>query len=197
MGKCCSKEGDLIPLAVIECKASGVGLGERVKEQLLTYADALGCDCAMMINDTDYICYYYDQKRQQYLVVEELPQYGQMLGKQYQPYEVELVPERIPFEKSHPIWKKLLDEYSCDIACHTPHPLACAAFNLSEGLLDHRHKFPKGQYKQFHVMEDYGVRMLSYGDSSGGVFYGPYRSIFIDVNGNTEIISLKSGGVKS
>ena len=46
-------------------------------------------------------------------------------------------------------------------------------------------------------MEDYGVRMLSYGDSSGGVFYGPYRSIFIDVNGNTEIISLKSGGVKS
>lgn len=51
--KCLTKNGDLIPVAVIECKAPGIGLGDKVAEQLSFYSDTLGCDYAMMINDIE------------------------------------------------------------------------------------------------------------------------------------------------
>lgn len=35
-----------------------------------------------------------------------------------------------------------------------------------------------------------GLRLLSYGNASGGMFQGPYRSFMIDYNGSTEIVSL-------
>lgn len=53
-----TKEGDLIPIAVIECKAPGIGLGEKVGEQLSYYSNTLGCDYAMMINGMEYLCYH-------------------------------------------------------------------------------------------------------------------------------------------
>ena len=42
----------------------------------------------------------------------------------------------------------------------------------------------------FTLVEDYGVRMLSYGNSSGGAFNGLYRSFIVDINGSTEIVSI-------
>ena len=39
------------------------------------------------------------------------------------------------------------------------------------------------------MIEDYGVRLLSYGNAGGGVFYGPYRSFLIERNGSTEFVS--------
>lgn len=45
-------------------------------------------------------------------------------------------------------------------------------------------------YKIFTLIEDYGVRQLSYGNAGGGVFYGLYRSFIIDYKGSTEIVSI-------
>lgn len=42
----------------------------------------------------------------------------------------------------------------------------------------------------FALIEDYGVRTLSYGNASGGVFNGLYRSFIVDVNGSTEFVSI-------
>jgi len=68
--------------------------------------------------------------------------------------------------------------------------LALPAFNLWEGLLDVRVKMPVGDYGLFQLIEDYGVRMLTYGNASGGQFYGPYRSFLVSLDGNTEIFSI-------
>ena len=42
----------------------------------------------------------------------------------------------------------------------------------------------------FKLIEDYGVRLLSYGNASGGGVSGPYRSFLIEKDGNTEFISM-------
>ena len=68
--------------------------------------------------------------------------------------------------------------------------LALPVFNLWEGLLDVRVKMPTGKYGLFELLEDYGVRMLTYGNASGGQFYGPYRSFLVRVDGNTEFFSI-------
>ncbi len=41
----------------------------------------------------------------------------------------------------------------------------------------------------FTLIQDYGIRMLNYGNPSGGSFYGPYRSFLIEVNGNANFVS--------
>ena len=41
----------------------------------------------------------------------------------------------------------------------------------------------------FKLIEDYGIRMLSYGNAGGGQFFAPYRSFLIEYKGNTEFIS--------
>lgn len=68
--------------------------------------------------------------------------------------------------------------------------IALPAYNLLECFLDYRVKMPTGDYGMFKLIQDYGVRILSYGNHSGGVFSGPYRSFLIDVDGSTEIVSL-------
>lgn len=49
---------------------------------------------------------------------------------------------------------------------------------------------PTGNYGLFELIEDYGVRMLTYGNASGGKFYGPYRSFVVRIGENTEIFSV-------
>lgn len=188
--KCFTPVEELIPVAVIECKAPGVGLGEKTTQQLMAYSDSLGCDYAMMINDTQFFCYHYETDRNQYIQINNLPKYDEMLEDKYIPFEPGDFPERIEFDKISDFLKENLDQFSSDISPKTEHQLACAAFNLLEGTLDPRHRLPAKKYQLFRLIEDYGVRMLSYGNAAGGIFYGPYRSFLIDVDGSTEFISI-------
>ena len=80
-----------------------------------------------------------------------------------------------------------IDEFISDM---TIPEIALPAYNLLECFLDYRVKMPTGDYGMFKLIQDYGVRILSYGNHSGGVFSGPYRSFLIDVDGSTEIVSL-------
>ena len=107
------------------------------------------------------------------------------------------LPERIPYDS---LEAELLsefaqdeDSYYTDISKYTPLNLALPVFNLWEGLLDVRVKLPPGNYGLFEMLEDYGVRMLTYGNASGGQFYGPYRSFLVRIDGNTEIFSIGLG----
>ncbi|MCI6256959.1 MAG: type I restriction enzyme HsdR N-terminal domain-containing protein [Clostridiales bacterium] len=187
-----TENDELIPIAVIECKAPGIGLGEKTSQQLIDYSELLGCDYAMMINDTEFFCYHYESQKNEYIQTDSLPNYKNMIADNFVPYIAEEIPERISFNKISRFLKDNLDEYYMDIGISpkTEHELACAAFNLQEGMLDLNHRFPKKQYRLFRLIEDYGVRMLSYGNAGGGVFYGPYRSFLIDVNGSAEFVSI-------
>lgn len=188
--KCFTHDDELIPIAVVECKAPGIGLGEKVTDQMLDYSDSLGCDYAMMINDCEYFCYRYEEDINKYIQVERLPCYKDMLAGKYAPYEPGEFPKRIDHRDISQFLKEYLVDGSTDISPKTNHDLACAAFNLLEGTLDPRHKLPVKQYAMFQLVEDYGVRMLSYGNAAGGIFYGPYRSFLIETNGSTEFVSI-------
>ena len=187
--KCLTKDGDLIPVAVIECKAPGVGLGDKVAEQLSFYSDTLGCDYAMMINDVEYRCYHYNENTQRYDLLEKLPNYVDILENKYTVQPVEEQPPRPAFEEISKIFKENPAAYDMEISPSTEHNLACASFNLLSCLFDDDHKLPCRQYEAFNLVEDYGTRMLTYGNAGGGVFYGPYRSFLIERNGSTEFVS--------
>lgn len=187
--KCLTKDGDLIPIAVVECKAPGVGLSEKVGEQLAYYSDTLGCDYAMMINDVEYQCFHYNEDKQQYDLLEALPCYEDMLENKYTIQPLEEQPDRPLFEEIGKIFKDNPAAYDMEISPTTDYHLACASFNLLSCLFDTDHKLPCQQYGAFNMIEDYGVRMLSYGNAGGGVFYGPYRSFLIERNGSTEFVS--------
>ena len=185
----------LSPIAVIECKAPNVFLSERTADQMLDYANLLGCEYAVMINGFDCFSYKYKEDSDQYVQIEKLPSYSDMSNGIYEEFDIGELPQRVAFEEMEGILKESLqykmdfDPWEYDISPQTPFELAHAAFNLSECLLDTRIKMPTGKYGKFTLIEDYGVRMLTYGNSSGGTFYGPYRSFLIEYNGSTEFVS--------
>ena len=188
------EEKRLIPIVVIECKANDVFLGDRALNQMLDYCDSLCCDYAMMINGDDACCYKYDEHENTYYAIKELPKYTEIIKGEHILVEKEDIPERVQFEKHEEHLIKLRndfdgDYYFCDVSPQTQIDIAKPAFNLCECLLDHRVKMPIGKYSTFELIEDYGVRMLDYGNASGGTFFGPYRSFLIDVDGSTEFVS--------
>jgi hypothetical protein len=148
----------------------------------------------LLINGDREFCYKYDETKKQYVQIEELPKYADMLTGDCVPVEQEAVPERIPFEKLEEELRSAFaedeDGYNMGISKYTPMELALPVFNLWEGLLDVRVKMPTGKYGMFELLEDYGVRMLTYGNASGGQYYGPYRSFLVSIDGNTEIFSI-------
>jgi len=180
------KENASSPIAVIECKAPGVLLGEKASVQMIEYADTLLCDYAVLTDGKIMFCYKYDSSKDEYVQITELPKYSDMLFGKYEKLPLEELPERLAFDEL----ESYLDGYSDDIGIHTPAFKAVPSLNLWEGLLDTRHKMPCGKYGMFELLEDYGVRLLSYGNAAGGMFYGPYRSFLISVNGSTEFVSL-------
>ena len=183
-------EGILRPVAIVECKAPGIILGEKVADQITDYCNSLGCDFAMMVNDCESFTYHYDETRDEYIQIEGLPKYSELLEGKFSEFELGEFPDRISHDKISDFLKENLDEYSPDISNLTEHSLACAAFNLLEGLLDPRHQFPKKDYDMFTLIEDYGVRTLSYGNAAGGTFSGLYRSFIIEASGSTEFVSI-------
>ena len=183
-------EGVLRPVAIVECKAPGIILGEKAADQITDYCNSLGCDFAMMVNDCESFTYHYDENRNEYIQIDGLPKYSELLENKFSEFVPGEFPARIAHDKISSFLKENLDEYSPDISNLTEHSLACAAFNLLEGLLDPRHQLPKRDYDLFSLIEDYGVRTLSYGNAAGGNFSGLYRSFIIDVNGSTEFVSI-------
>ena len=181
-----NEENIRIPIAVIECKAHGVLLGEKATNQAFGYSDQLLCEYVMLTDGERIICYKYESSTDRYIEITELPEYSEMLSGQFEKVPELEFPARIPFIEL----ERNLDIYDYEIGADTPVSIAVPALNLWEGLLDKRHKLPCKKYKMFSLLEDYGIRMLSYGNASGGTFSGLYRSFLIDVKGSTEFVSL-------
>lgn len=189
------KDGFIQPIAVIECKTPDVPLDLNAREQMLTYCDLISADFAMLTNGVEEYCYRYNQSTGNYEDIVKLPVFTDMLSDKYELYDPGELPPRIPFEKLAAFIKEDRasrdpDDYGYDISKLTPMNIAVPVFNLWEGLLDTRIKMPVGNYGLFELLEDYGVRMLSYGNAAGGKFFGPYRSFLVKVNDNVEFYSI-------
>lgn len=187
---------ELNPLAVVECKASSVAIVDATVQQVLRYGDALGCDFLFATNGSDVRAYKYYEAENEYRQLDELPSYKDMLNRKVSYSKVEEVPPRTPFQKLSE--EEIIQEYEYDgfIGKDTDKGLKPYILNLFEGLLDVSRKLKPKQLKHFRIIEDYGIRTLSYGNASGGVFSGPYRSFLIETRqGNTEFIGLTISGM--
>ena len=185
-------EDGLHPVCIIECKAPSHILGEKAENQALDYCDSISCNCAIIVNGTDAFYYKYDEAKQCYYEIEAVKSYEELLDENYVVFNPGPLPERIPFEK---ITDYLKDNNCYEIGEDTPPVLAHFAFNLSECFLDAvRHKLQKKDFELFKVIDDYGLRLLEYGNHSGGIFSGLYRSFLIEDNGNTKFLSFAVSG---
>lgn len=178
-----------IPLAVVECKADTIILTESCREQGFRYADQLVCDYVFITNGIEILCYKYCDKKKDYLPLGTLPKYEDMLqGKYEEIEEIKEIPRTSLDELSS---EKVIAEYNdwC-IGIDTPKYLVPFIINIWECLLDVRKKIPRVQHKNYEIIEDYGIRVLSYGNAGGGIFGGPYRSLLIkDTKGDHQIVS--------
>lgn len=182
------------PILIVECKAPEIYLDEKAHEQVFDYCDALGADYAMVCNGYEMYCYKYSEIKNEYEELNVIPNYQEMLDGKGEIKARDELPNRIPFERIEQHLTEVFaqfpeDYFGEDISKSTPMPIAKAAFNLQEALYDVRHQIPIGDYGIFKLIEDYGIRMLSYGNAGGGQFFAPYRSFLIEYKGSTEFIS--------
>lgn len=182
------------PILIVECKNPDVCLDEKAHSQVFRYCDALGADYAMVCNGYEMYCYKYFEKTNTYEELNDIPNYQEMLNGMGAIKPREVIPDRIPFEEMENHLQSVFaqypdDYYGEDISKATPMSIAKAAFNLQEALYDVNYHIPAKDYGVFKLIEDYGMRMLSYGNAGGGQFFGPYRSFLIEYNGNTEFVS--------
>lgn len=189
-----TKAGMAYPILVVECKAPEVYLDEKAHVQVFDYCDALGADYAMVCNGYEMYCYKYSKAENVYNELNIIPSYREILDGKGEIKISETLPDRIPFEKIEQHLKKVFAEYPADyygedISKTTPMEIAKVAFNLQEALYDVRHHIPVGDYGIFKLIEDYGIRMLTYGNAGGGQFFAPYRSFLIEYKGSTEFVS--------
>ncbi len=188
-------ESTIVPLAVIECKAPDVPLDERAIKQAINYCDDLLAEYIMLTNGNSELFFRYDESKNTYIEIKCLPTYTEMLkGKAAtipppQPFT------RLEFEKikTHiqALRKNLnADDYFTDISIHTPIDKAILAYNFMETLLDTSYRLKPDNYGYFSIIEDYGTREMTYGNASGGIYSGPYRTFLIEKGGNAEFVSL-------
>ena len=192
---CQDNGGEIIPIAVVECKAPDVYLDDRARDQLIEYCDMTGADYGMLTNGISKVCMKYDCDNEYYVFIDSLPSYDKMLSGKYTVFDIGELPPRIPFDEMESYLCKEFasyepDYYGEDISKLTPMKLAVPTFNFLECLLYTRVKLPCSDYGMFKVIEDYGIRMMTYGNSSGGKFYGPYRSFLVKTGDNTEFYSI-------
>lgn len=188
------EDGLQYPMAVIECKAENVGLDTKTIEQAEDYSDQFACRYMMLTNRNDTLCYRYDERKDAYIPIEKLPSYSDMLEGKYVE-EISEPVQRIPYEDLEKELKAerespYYDRMSHDISRDTPINLALPLFNLDECLMDESVRMKPGDYGMFSLIKDCGVRLMTYGNSSGGKYNGLYRSFLIDVDGSTEFYSI-------
>ena len=163
-------------------------------QQVFDYCNLINADYAIVCNGSILYCYKYIEDTDSYEELNSVPDYAEMLEGKYDVITKESIPERMPYERMESYLKEVFAEYPDDyygetISKSTPFNIAKAAFNFEEALFDIRHKLPKKDFGIFELIEDYGIRILSYGNAGGGYFGGPYRSFLIEYKGNIEFIS--------
>lgn len=180
-------DGSITPLAVVECKAPGILIGESAVTQAVDYADTLATDYIILTNGNDLIIAKYETESNQYVDLKEIPTYVEMLDGKGTPLPIEPPKERFSFESL--IANQ--DYYSgYEFNPKTPKTLLPFLTNLWEGFLDTSHSMPARQYRMFTLLEDYGIRYLSCGNAAGGSYQGAYRSFLIEYKGNTKFMNL-------
>lgn len=173
-------------LAIVECKAPNVAIDDKGIQQLQNYCRLIDAEYSMITNGSDFRFYYFDQK--DFLEMDDFPDYGEMLDGIVYEYTPPAPIKRIPFDQIDEFIRRL-NEYRYVIGGSSNFDIEHIGINLYECFMDTKHKMPEGKYQLFTLIKDYGVRNLTYGNSSGGKFNGNYRSFLIKYKGSVEFVS--------
>lgn len=183
-------ETGLLPLAVIECKATSVALSEKTFHQCFSYSELLQTEYAIITNGVELLAYKYNAETNEYDLLSEPPTYFQMLGREAtieEPHEIVPRPSYTSLF-SERTQQRYVDDYI--IGAATSVEYRAYAINLLEAFLDEEDTLQK-RSSSFELIKDLGVRILSYGNAAGFDYVAPYRSFLIkDKTGNNQIISL-------
>ena len=175
------------PCAIIECKEPNVNVDDNAIAQAIEYADELGCDYIFVSNGVNILAAKYDEIRNKYIMLNSLPTYEEMINGKYEAIPPMEVPPRIPFNQLKKRYDTYIDQ---DFGTSTPKTMIPFLTNLWECFLDETHTLPVKKYNIFELTKDYGNRLLTYGNASGGKFFGVYRSFIIKFEGNDEFVSI-------
>lgn len=173
-------------LAVVECKAPNVAIDDKGIQQLQNYCRLIDAEYSMITNGSDFRFYYFDQKNFQEM--DDFPCYKEMLNGTVYQYTPPAPFKRIPFEQIDEFIRRF-NEYRYVIGSSSSFDIEHIGINLYECFMDTKHKMPEGKYRLFTLIKDYGMRNLTYGNSSGGKFNGNYRSFLIKYKGSVEFVS--------
>lgn len=180
-------ENTVEPVAVIECKAEEIPLSDSVIQQAKEYADFLCCTYFAVTNGRESYAFAYESDSDCYIPIDKLPNYIDMLAGEIvpeQPFQLDRLPPR-------QLWEQYRSEYvDCGrIGRDTPRPLSIIALNLQDCMMDETHRFPTQSWGRYAVLEDLGVRQLNIGNSGGGLFFGPYRTLRVKCGQETKLLS--------
>lgn len=151
-------DGNMI-LAVIECKAAHVEIGEEVIEQMLRYARTLNTEYAFATNGHDFFAYGFDRKKG-YLPVECPDSYRKMcLSCENSVPQVQTIGMRSDLQKLNDI-KFIRRTYYDYIGGQMRDELLPFIANLCDGLRDISECLKPAEYSDFLLEQDLGIRTL-------------------------------------
>lgn len=156
-------------LAVIECKAPQVPIGEGVINQTLRYAKALNAEYAFAANGSELAVYGFD-KRKGYVPIKAPGSYGKMCRSFNNAVpQIRTIDERPALQKLNSIKfvRKYYDDY---IGRQTDDKLLPFIANLCDGLRDISVRMKPAPYSYFTLKEDLGVRTMEITVPGGGTF---------------------------
>lgn len=180
-------------IALIECKSNITPLTTRVFEQAVKYADKCEINYIFISNGIEINAFHYNENEERYIPLLTLPTYNQMIhnGISQPDYVQEWNFERLHFDELSDIKSLDNNDMFYMLGEDTPDCLKPFIINLGECLLDTSHTLSQKDYGYFKLIEDYGVRYMSYGNASGGTWESFYRTFIIeDSHKNTQMISL-------
>ena len=184
-----AEDGLIMPIAVVECKAPTVSISDEVLQQCFNYTDDLGIDYAIVSNGIDIYAFQYIQETNQYMELETVPTYEQMLHGLTGSYIQAEKPLRPSFEEL--MNPEIQEEYYGFVGKDTPLNLRAHCINMFECLMDLDCKLSKNRGYKFTILEDSGMIRPKYGNAAGGEFVTPCRAFLIkDNHGSSKLVSL-------
>ncbi|HDR7799918.1 type I restriction enzyme HsdR N-terminal domain-containing protein [Bacillus paranthracis] len=188
------RDNQLIPLLIIECKANHVPLTESVFNQVIRYDEMIFADMIMVTNGIETIFQVYCTSTKLYKNLSVIPSYEDVVERQ----NLQIVQEKVD-----ELWERpaFYDNYSSQIVEEskdwgwigedTPSQLHNFIINFMGLLQDQRYLLRSQFFNGVNLIEDGGLRYMSYGNAAGGTYSGDYRYFIVeDKEENHQIVSM-------
>lgn len=177
------------PLLIIECKEPKIPLCNGVYEQLREYDEVLEPKYIAMTNGIDIYIEKYKEDDNEFLKLEKIPKYSDMLLNKGQ----EIIEEQKWIrcdEEYYSDIELLTGCYSMILSKHLENKTKIEIVKLADSLYDTSVRFENLQKDLLYIEKDNGNLNKSFGNSSGGSWNGLYRVFLVKYKENYYTISI-------